>query len=136
MTIALRELGWTGAYLSTASLGHRAGDRAGRRRARRARGTADSRPALSWPTVRTSLAASWAHPGTRLGFWMHFTCQFSATSLALLWGYPFLVQGEGRSEATAGVLLTLIVVAIIYSGPLLGTAGGPSPLAPLVDGAS
>ncbi|MGA8256223.1 MAG: MFS transporter [Nocardioides sp.] len=127
MTIALRELGWTGAYLTTASVGialalglllvvRDAPD------ARRVRG-----PQLSLSVVRLSLAASWAHPGTRLGFWMHFTTQFSATTLALLWGYPFLVQGEGRSETTAGVLLTLIVVAFMYSGPLLGYLVGRYP---------
>ena len=120
MTIALRELGWTTAYLSTASIGvvlaiglvfvvRDAPE------GRRIPG-----PSLSWSAIRTSLSASWAHPGTRLGFWMHFTTQFNATAMALLWGYPFFVQGEGRSPATAGVLLTLIVVAFIYSGPLLG----------------
>jgi len=127
MTIALRELGWTGAYLSTASVGillalglllvvRDAPD------ARRLRG-----PRLSVAVVRASLSASWAHPGTRLGFWMHFTTQFSATTLALLWGYPFLVQGEGRSETTAGLLLTLIVVSFMYSGPLLGYLVGRHP---------
>ncbi len=90
--------------------------------ARRVRG-----PQLSFTVVRASLTASWAHPGTRLGFWMHFTTQFSATTLALLWGYPFLVQGEGRSETTAGLLLTLIVVAFMYSGPLLGYLVGRHP---------
>lgn len=127
MTIALREVGWTAAYLSTASLGvvlavglvfvvRDAPE------GRRIPG-----PRMSWPGVRTSLTASWAHPGTRLGFWMHFTTQFSATAMALLWGYPFLVQGEGRSSASAGALLTLIVVAFIYSGPLLGLLIGRHP---------
>ncbi len=120
MTIALRELGWTPAYLITASFGlvliaalvFIVRDAPEGRRV-----TGDR---LSWPTVRHSLAASWAHPGNRLGFWMHFTTQFSATAMALLWGYPFLVQGEGRSATSAGVLLTLIVVSFMYSGPLLG----------------
>lgn len=120
MTIALRELGWTGAYLLTASLGivlgialiAVVGDAPDQRRI--------VGPQLSLGVVRRSLAASWSHPGTRLGFWMHFTTQFSATTLSLLWGYPFLVQGEGRSEATAGILLSLVVVAIMYAGPVLG----------------
>ncbi len=120
MTFALRELGWTGAYLTTASLGavlsvalvvvvRDAPE------ARLLRG-----PRLSLKAVRRSLAASWAHPGTRLGFWMHFTSQFSATTFALLWGYPFLVQGEGLSEHAAGLLLVVIVGAIVVSGPVLG----------------
>ena len=127
MTFALRELGWTGAYLAAASIGVAltAGllfvvrDAPGQRR--------EIGPQLSLGVVRRSLAASWAHPGTRLGFWMHFTSQFSATTLSLLWGYPFLVLGEGRSEATAGVLLSLVVVAIMYTGPVLGYLVGRHP---------
>ncbi|MEO9323684.1 MFS transporter [Nocardioides sp. C4-1] len=120
MTIALRELGWTTAYLATASLGVVLAvalvvvvrDAPEQRRV--------VGPQLSLATVRRSLTASWGHPGTRLGFWMHFTSQFSATTMSLLWGYPFLVEGEGLSEHTAGLLLSLVVVAIMYSGPLLG----------------
>ena len=37
------------------------------------------------------------------------------------------MQGEGRSATSAGVLLTLIVVAFIYSGPLLGLLIGRHP---------
>ncbi len=77
--------------------------------------------------MRASLAASWSHPGTRLGFWMHFTTQFSATALSLLWGFPFLVRGEGRSSHTAGLLLTLMIVAVMVSGPVLGWLIGRHP---------
>jgi MFS family permease len=58
---------------------------------------------------------------------MHFTSQFSATTMSLLWGYPFFVQGEGRSPATASLLLTLIVVAIMAAGPVLGWFVGAHP---------
>lgn len=120
MTWALGSLGWTRSYLLAASLGivmtvalllvvHDAPD------SRNLRGRR-----MNPAAIRTSLAESWAHPGTRLGFWMHFTTQFSATVLGLLWGFPFLVQGEGQSERTAGILLTVMVVAIMGTGPLLG----------------
>ncbi|QIK67242.1 MFS transporter [Nocardioides sp. HDW12B] len=120
MTWALGRLGWTGAYLLAASVGvfvtlglllvvH---DQPGERSRRG--------EAMSVRAIRASLGASWEHPGTRLGFWMHFSTQFSATTLGLLWGYPFLVRGEGLSEATAGVLLTIMVVAVISAGPVLG----------------
>jgi MFS family permease len=122
MTWALRELGWTPTYLVAASLGpvllvalllvvH---DEPGSPRVVGA--------PLSWSTVRTSLAASWRHPGTRLGFWVHFTTQFSATTLGLLWGYPFFVRGEGRTSAEAGALLTLLVLAVMVAGPVLAWA--------------
>lgn len=121
MTVALRELGWTTAYLTTAALGLALAAAIVVVVRDAPEGRRVPGPRLSWPAIRTSLAASWAHPGTRLGFWMHFTTQFSGTTMALLWGFPFLVQGEGRSATSAGVLLTLIVVAFVYSGPLVGT---------------
>lgn len=120
MTLALAHLGWTKAYLLAASLGiavvlalvvivH---DAPGSRSMRG--------PALSVDEIRQSLRQSWQHPGTRLGFWMHFTTQFSATALGLLWGYPFFVRGEGQSRQTAGLLLTIMVVAVMSTGPALG----------------
>lgn len=127
MTWALSNLGWTAAYLGTASLGVVLGavglvvlrDSPGRRTVNGA--------ALSVAAVRASLAASWSHPGTRLGFWIHFTTQFSSTVLALLWGYPFLVRGEGRTPTEAGVLLTLMVLAVASAGPVVGWSVGRHP---------
>ena len=127
MTYALGRWGWTTAYLAAAALGmvlavailvavHDSPD------GRHLRG-----PRMSWGAVRRSLAASWAHPGTRLGFWMHFSTQFSATALTLLWGYPFLVRGEGLSSHQAGVLLSLMIVAVMLSGPVLGWLIGRHP---------
>jgi nitrate/nitrite transporter NarK len=127
MTWALGRLGWTTAYLLAASLGvvlavavvlvlHDTPE------ARNLRG-----PRLSFAAVRHSLAASWRHPGTRLGVWMHFTTQFSATALSLLWGFPFFVEGEHRSSSTAGLLLTLMVLAVMAAGPTLGWLVGQHP---------
>ena len=106
MTWALSHLGWTPAYLSAAAVGVvltvavlvLLKDAPGELHVRGAQ--------LSLATVRENLVASWEQPGTRLGFWMHFTTQFSATTMTLLWGYPFLVRGEGRSPSTAGLLLS------------------------------
>ncbi|HEU5035668.1 MAG TPA: MFS transporter [Nocardioides sp.] len=127
MTWALGHLGWTKAYLIAASAGlvlavavlvvlHDSPTH------RNLRG-----PALSLSAVRASLAASWAHPGTRLGFWMHFSTQFSATALSLLWGYPFFVKGELQSSSTAGLLLTVMVLAVMAAGPTLGWLVGNHP---------
>lgn len=120
MIWAFSTLGWTKAYLIAAALGLIAAVSI----ALVVRDTPDSRsvrgPALSWTNIRRSLADSWEHPGTRLGFWMHFVTQFSATVLGLLWGYPFFVRGEHTSEAFAGALLTVMVVATMIAGPVLG----------------
>ncbi|MEV6793700.1 MFS transporter [Streptomyces sp. NPDC051320] len=70
--------------------------------------------------VRRQIAASWREPGTRLGMWVHFTTQFPAMFFLLLWGMPFLVQAEGLSRATAGELLTLIVVSNMVVGLAYG----------------
>ena len=66
------------------------------------------------------LVSAWRHPGTRLGLWTHFTTQFSGTTFALLWGFPFLVSGEGVRPSTASALLTLFVVVGMVNGPVLG----------------
>jgi MFS family permease len=127
MTWALGHLGWTRAYLVAAGVSvvvaaavalvvHDSPER----RIRRG-------PRLTISAVRASLTASWAHPGTRLGFWMHFVTQFSATAMTLLWGFPFFVKGEGLSEAEASLLLSLVVVAVMYSGPTIGWFIGRHP---------
>ena len=119
MTLALRELGWTKAYLVAAAIGivlliallAFVRDSPEERSA--------SGPPMSWTTIRRALGDSWAHPGTRLGLWTHFTTQFSATTLGLLWGYPFFVRGENLSSGQAGGLLTILVVAVMAAGPVL-----------------
>jgi cyanate permease len=54
---------------------------------------------------------AWARPHTRLGLWVHFTTGFPGAVFSLLWGYPFLVQGEGVDAGTASSLLTLLICA-------------------------
>lgn len=78
--------------------------------------------------LRRRLADTWREPGTRIGLYTHLVTQFSGTVFALLWGYPFLVVGEGRSPATAAGLLTLLVVVGMGVGPLLGRLCGRWPL--------
>jgi sugar phosphate permease len=63
----------------------------------------------------------WGNPGTRLGMWSHFTGQFSGTVFGLLWGFPFLVRGQGLSPSTAANLLMLLIVSGLMSGFVLGT---------------
>ena len=53
-----------------------------------------------------TLVLVWGNPGTRLGMWSHFVSQFSMTVFTMLWGFPFLVRGQGlspdRGEHAAG----------------------------------
>jgi nitrate/nitrite transporter NarK len=127
MTWALGTLGWTRAYLVAAAAGpvllalllvavHDHPEH------RHLRGHPMSRRALL-----ATLRDSWSQPGTRLGFWVHFATPFSAHVLALVWGFPFLVLSEGLSDTAAGALLSLIVVAAVATGPVLGWLVGRHP---------
>jgi MFS family permease len=71
---------------------------------------------------------TWRESGTRIGLYTHFVTQFSGTVFALLWGYPFLTEGEGLSAGTAAGLLTLLVVVGMGVGPLFGRLCGRWPL--------
>jgi predicted MFS family arabinose efflux permease len=79
-----------------------------------------SRTKQSLFEVRHNLRRSWREPGTRLGLWTHFTTSFSGSTFSLLWGYPFLVRGEGLAPTTAAALLIVPVLAALCYGPLVG----------------
>lgn len=88
----------------------------------------NSGEAVTARKLGADLASAWRHPGTRLGLWTHFTTQFPGTVFALMWGYPFLVAGEGLSRGTASAMLTLFVVVGMIGGPLLGVLVQRHPL--------
>src|SRR3954447_9408065 len=90
-------------------------------------GAAVREPPGSVAETRMHLRAAWREPGTRLGLWTHFVTQFSGVVFALLWGYPFLVVGEGRSEHDAALLLTIMVVVAMGVGPTIGHLAGRFP---------
>lgn len=69
----------------------------------------------------------WGNPGTRLGLYSHFSSQFGATVFALLWGYPFLVKGQGLAPGTASSLLIVMTVTSMVGGPFIGYATGRFP---------
>ena len=127
MTWALGHLGWTKAYVAAALAGPVVAlvglfllhDAPGRPNVRGVSQTIGE--------ITRGLAESWRHPGTRLGFWIHFTTPFSANVLGLLWGLPFFVRGEGRTDHEAGLLLTLMTVTVMVVGPVLGWAIGREP---------
>ncbi|UOY02200.1 MFS transporter [Blastococcus sp. PRF04-17] len=85
-------------------------------------------PPVDAAELRRRLADTWRESGTRIGLYTHLVTQFSGTVFALLWGYPFLVVGQGRSPATAAGLLTLLVLVGMGVGPVLGRLCGRWPL--------
>ncbi|WP_083646409.1 MFS transporter [Kitasatospora sp. CB01950] len=87
------------------------------------------------------IRAAWAEPGTRLGLWVHFTTAFPASAFGLLWGLPYLVEGQGMSRAGASGLLSLLVLSGMAFGLLFGrllsrSAGLRLPVAFIVLGAT
>ena len=123
---ALRAIGWSGTFLLIAALGAavlvlplgvvrdtpngRGGSRADSApSAARGAGSAPGAAAGTWSRVRGQMRAAWATPYTRLAVWIHFTTGFPAMVFSLLWGYPFLVQGEGLGSGAASALLTVLI---------------------------
>ena len=127
MAWALRSWGWESSYAVAATLGivlfvivlvcvH---DEPGLR-------TRRGEP-QSWAALVVGLRESWSKPATRLGFWIHFSQHFSSTLLALVWGFPFFVVVHGISENAASALLTVLIVAVVLSGPVIGWLVGARP---------
>jgi sugar phosphate permease len=79
------------------------------------------RDELRLRAIARTLRAAWLVPGTRLGLWSHFTSQFAANMFTMLWGFPFLVAGQGLSPSTASVMLMVMVLTSVVSSPVIGT---------------
>ncbi|MDR7255633.1 putative MFS family arabinose efflux permease [Nocardioides sp. BE266] len=115
LSYLLHELGWTRTFAITSSVGvvllvavaALVKDSPYRR---------DDVVAIKLSALAQSVRTVWGNPGTRLGMWSHFTSQFSATVFALLWGYPFLVQGLGWSSGAASSLLMAMTAWTVFSG--------------------
>ncbi|MEV0848121.1 MFS transporter [Streptomyces sp. NPDC049954] len=62
-------------------------------------------------SLTSQVRTAWGEPGTRLGMWVHFTTSCWANPFLLLWGLPYLVEGQGLSRSEAGSVLGLVVVS-------------------------
>jgi sugar phosphate permease len=126
LALALREVGWTTSFAVTASIGiplmiavatYVVSSPYPRKGAER----------VKLRVLTRQLRWVWGNPGTRLGMWSHFTGQFSGTVFGLLWGFPFLVRGQGLSPNAAANLLMLMIVSGLVSGFVLGMLVGRHP---------
>ena len=72
-------------------------------------------PVSAWSQFKENIA----DPMTRKAFWVHFTMQSSGSMFILLWGYPFMIQGEGLSRPLASSLLASFVFIGFFVGPVL-----------------
>ncbi len=126
LSYLLHELGWTRAFALTSSIGvvllvavlALVKDSPYRR---------EEAVAIKLRALAQSVRTVWGNPGTRLGMWSHFTSQFSVTVFALLWGYPFLVQGLGWTPRGASTLLMAMTAWAVVSGLVLARLVGRLP---------
>jgi MFS family permease len=127
--VALLHLsGWTSAFLAAAGLSVLVGTLVLLMVRDSPTGSLRRHDALTLAQAGDDLRTAWRHPGTRLGLWTHFTTQFSGTVFALLWGFPFLVSGEGRTRGVASALFTLLVLVGAVAAPFLGVMVQRHPL--------
>jgi MFS family permease len=61
------------------------------------------------------------HPGVRMAFWTHFVLQSAPSVFSLLWGFPFLVGGQGIEPHIASLLLSSFVIIGFIIGPLISS---------------
>jgi MFS family permease len=87
-------------------------------------------PIATTPTATTPIATAvgmrggiiraWRRPGTRTGFWLHFTTMAPFVVLTGLWGAPTLVDAQHLTRAHASALLLAAVASTAASAPLIG----------------
>jgi MFS family permease len=88
---------------------------------------AEPREAPGHDRVLATLRAAWRQRRTRLGFWAHFGLMTPFVTMTALWGYPWLVEAQGLSHATAASWLAFAVVALAIAAPFVGRLGGRGP---------
>lgn len=124
LTLLLRDVGWSPTFLVAGGLSLVSGLAvylmlpAAPRRPARPADSAELRAALG--RVGQRVLAAWRLPGTRAGYWLHFTAMSTSLMFAVLWGLPFLVQSQGFSRGSASTLLLLSVLVAIAAGPGIG----------------
>jgi sugar phosphate permease len=119
LVAALTQFGWTPSYAVASSLGVLTGILL----VVVVRDSPDAdqhRDELRLRAMARTLRAAWRVPGTRLGLWSHFTSQFAANMFTMLWGFPFLVAGQGLTPFTASMLLMLMTATSMALSPVIG----------------
>jgi sugar phosphate permease len=120
LSALLRNVGWTPTFLVAAAVAAIVLVPVATLLRDRPGGTVDPGPVTPRVPVRRQLADAWERPGTRLGMWVHFTTGFSGSVFALLWGYPFLAEGQGLTVAAAGTLISLLILTSLVFGQVYG----------------
>src|SRR3954451_24549231 len=123
--LALDGLGWTATFAGAAAV--TALLAAGALGVMRDAPAAPAEAAPGHDRMLATLRAAWRQRRTRLGFWAHFGLMTPFVTMTALWGYPWLVQAQGLSHATAASWLAFAVVALAIAAPFVGRLGGRGP---------
>jgi MFS family permease len=131
LTTLLHTLGWTPTFFGAGVLSLVSGVAVylllprSPRLQRRPRELADFLSALG--RVGRRVHSAWSLAGTRVGFWVHFTAMSTSLMFGVLWGVPFMVEGQRLSRDAASTVLLLSVLLAIVLGPLIGHLTGQHP---------
>lgn len=79
-------------------------------------------------SVRAQIVDVFSHPASRVAFWIHWMCGFWPMVFALMWGYPFLLDGQGYSSQVTAGLFTLYVFAGVPAAIVVGIVSRRAPL--------
>lgn len=74
-----------------------------------------------WRQIGRQLVANVKHPAVRMAFWTHFILQSTGSVFVLLWGYSFLVRGEGVDPGIASIMLSSFVFIGFLVGPWMSS---------------
>jgi MFS family permease len=127
--MALRQVGWVPSFLTLAVAGGIAALTAGilvKRRALESTSLDTATPLRSaqhdevTEEVDTTFTGAMRHPSTWLGFFAHMLCGVGTTVFVLMWGVPFMVEGEGYSPNVSSILLVIVVLTSVIAAPLIG----------------
>jgi MFS family permease len=75
-------------------------------------------------SVGRRVQLAWSMSGTRAGFWVHFTAMSTSLTFGVLWGVPFMVEGQRMTRDQASSLLLATVIVGVLASPLIGLVTG------------
>jgi len=84
-------------------------------------------PAAPRVSLLRDVGIVWARRETRLGFWTHQATMAPGVAISLVWGYPYLTEALGYSDARAASQLSLYVIGTLAFSFVVGPLAGRIP---------
>ena len=118
--VLLHAAGWVPSFVAMAGIAMLAAVLSGLLLRNHPPGARELSDSISFSAVRASMGLALREPGTRLGFWVHFTVQFAGNTFALMWAYPYLQNAQGLDPGQASAVMTVYVVFNVVVAPVIG----------------